>query len=122
MGRPIVKEDREQLNRDDSYSLQEQVLGFSFNCYHLPRLSQYSQAWGPINTIKELKPLWMNVQIQVRNLFQYIMMPLASSLQAAWVGPEQPLPLQLWFRVQEGDFVSPEQKAQGDSVSWGHLQ
>jgi len=30
--RPIVKEDGKQLNRDDSYSLQEQVLGFSFNC------------------------------------------------------------------------------------------
>lgn len=63
-------------------------------------------------------PPWVNVQIQARKLFQYIMMPLASLLQAAWlawVRPEQPFPLQLWFWVQEGDFISPEQKAQGGS-------
>lgn len=118
--RAVVKEAEEQLNRDDSYSLWEQVLGFNFNCYHLPHLSQYSQAWGPINIIKEWKSLWVNIQIQARKLFQYIMMPLAALLQAAWVGPEQPLPLQLW--VQEGVSISPEQKAEGSSGFRDHLQ
>lgn len=46
----------------------------------------------------------------------------SSSLQAAWVGPEHPLPLKLWLWVQEGDFVSPEQKAQGGNVFKDHLQ
>lgn len=47
-------------------------------------------------------------------------MPLAALLQAAWVGPEQPLPLQLW--VQEGVSISPEQKAEGSSGFRDHLQ
>lgn len=55
-----------------------------------------------------------------QKVFQYIMMPLAALLQAAWVGPEQPLPLQLW--VQEGDSISPEQKAEGGSGFRDHLQ
>lgn len=124
MGRPVVKENGEQLNRDDSYSLWKQMCGFSFNCYHLPHLNQYSQAWGPINTIKEGKPPWMNVQIQARKLFWYIMVPLASLLKAARlarVGPEQPFPLQIWLWVQEGDFISPEQKARGGSGFGDHI-
>lgn len=66
----------------------------------------------------------MNVQIQARKLFQYIMVPLASLLQAAWlarVGPEQPFPLQIWLWVQEGDFISPEQKARGGSGFGDHI-
>lgn len=65
--------------------------------------------------MKEWKPLWINVQIEARKLFQCIMVPLASLLQAtglAWVGPEHLFPFQLCLWVQEGDFISPEQKAQ----------
>lgn len=121
MGRLVVKENGKQLKRDDSYSLWKQVLGFSFNCYHLPNLNQYSQPQESINKIREWKPPWMNVQTQARKLFQYIMVHLAALLQVpwlAWVRPEQPFPLQLW--AQEGDFISPEQKTQGGSGFGDH--
>lgn len=52
------------------------------------------------------------------------MVPLASLLKAAWlarVGPEQPFPLQIWLWVQEGDFISPEQKAQRGSGFEDHI-
>lgn len=62
------------------------------------------------------------MQIQARNLSQHITMPLASSLQAVWVGPEQLLPLQLCLWFQEGDFVSADQKARGGNVFRYHLQ
>lgn len=41
-------------------------VGIQFNSYHLSHLSQYFQAWGPINTIKEWKFPWMTAQIQTR--------------------------------------------------------
>lgn len=121
MGRPVVKESGKQLKRDDSYRLWKQVLGFSFNSYHLLHLNQYSQAWGPINIIKEWKPPRMNVQIQARKCFQSIMVPFTSLLPAvwlSWLSPEQPFLLQLW--VQERDFINPEQKAQGGSGFGNH--
>lgn len=66
----------------------------------------------------------MNVQIQARKLSQYIMVPLAALLQTAWlawVKPGQPLPLQLWLWIQEGNFISPEEKAQGEAVALGTI-
>lgn len=63
----------------------------------------------------------MNVQIQARKLFQSIRVPFTSLLPAVWLAqlsPEQPFLLQLW--VQEKDFISPEQKAQGGSGFGDH--
>lgn len=114
MGRPVVKENGKQLKRDDSYSLWKQVLGFSFNCYHLPDLYQYSHPWGPINKGME-GPMG-----ECTNTRQKAFSVYNSAAWLAWVRPDHPFPLQFWFWVQEGDFSSPGQKSQGGSGFGDH--